>query len=172
MYFNTSSFTTNTKSMFFLPCTNSSQPGWVHVETYIHVCSWIVICQYSSLKWLSSAYKDIDQQISFTMQLYLNKFFTCNLPMQLLLCVRNVANKHLTSSNKKILSIWTIIRACNTSYVLPQRYTGDNSLDHISACKAVTYLLPYKYTWDNKSVFLPYFIQAYNRMVLLIQSAI
>ena len=35
-------------STAFLPCTNSSQPGWFHVETCLYVCSWAVICHYSS----------------------------------------------------------------------------------------------------------------------------
>ena len=30
-----------------LLCTDSSQPGWFHVETYMRACSWAVICQYS-----------------------------------------------------------------------------------------------------------------------------
>ena len=27
-----------------LPCTDSSQPGWFQVETYVYECSWAVIC--------------------------------------------------------------------------------------------------------------------------------
>ena len=34
-------------SRMFLPCTDSSQPGWFHVVAYNYVCSWAMICQYS-----------------------------------------------------------------------------------------------------------------------------
>ena len=54
----------------------------------------------------------------------LTRFSTCSLPIQLLLCVNIVVNKHLTTSKiKRFYHIdiskvifWKIISACNASY--------------------------------------------------------
>ena len=107
-----SSFKITTKHV--LSCTNSNQPGWFHVETYMHVLGmWFANTAGAKIiiKWVRPYIGRSDRlvdQIVYRFILYwfisqttkyvtfyawINRFThlsTCNLPIQLLLCVNKL----------------------------------------------------------------------------------
>ena len=92
-----------------LPCTDSNQPGWFHVDT-LYVYSWNVICRDSCfynryetlmmIDWYSRSLLPCTDSHFMLEQIDLRTYFsTCNLPIQLLLCVNIIVNKQrLTTS--------------------------------------------------------------------------
>ena len=98
----------------FLHCTDSSQPRWFHVETHIRVLKlWFVLLVQLLLKLLLSVYNDrlVDHFNIYLFSSWTTKYVTfyawtnrlphcstCNLPIQLHICVNTIINKYLTTS--------------------------------------------------------------------------